>query len=153
MLSNHTEKKWEKKNGNLSGFPLHTWVCPREGVLTRGQDFYLRDLRVVRTGRTISHSKSLWTMLVAFLLPTLIPTEVSDAWTYQIQRHTQVSDPPILAPLSSRVLPLSRWFTTTLPEPFACLIPLVAFECCSVWCNPQIPWLWASCPCISLTVK
>ena len=30
MLSNHTEKKWEKKYGSMSGFPLHTWVFPQE---------------------------------------------------------------------------------------------------------------------------
>lgn len=62
-------------------FPSTLESVPRKSRdrLIRGQDFYLREHRVVRTGRTLSHSKSLWTMLVAFLLPTLLPTEVSDA--------------------------------------------------------------------------
>ena len=56
------------------------------------------------------------------------------------------------APLSSRVWPLSRWFTSTFLKPFAHRINRVAFER-SVWCNPQTPWSWSSCSCVSLTVK
>ena len=67
IMSNHTEK-WEYE----WLFSFHAWVCPwEECVLIRDQDLYLREPRVVRTGRTKSRSRSSLMMVVPFLLPNL----------------------------------------------------------------------------------